>query len=259
MDKVKAEQFIVCPVWVFQSCPNRNYLAVYMALRSFTGEDLKSFPSREKLAERAEVCLSVVAKALRFLQGIGAVTIEHQYKNNQQISSLYILRADRPENLADLTYADRRGVPGDTASRPVPAYTPSPVPAYTVGVYPDTHRTRTKELEPINYNQDKDGKPKPSNDFEEFLSQVRAAYPKRNGNYEWTRFSQRAKTAFKSKLSREQFLDAVRNYAKSAPDPQFTKMPSSFIAAHHDYIKPTQEQVASSKVIEIEDWKEIGA
>ena len=236
--------FRIIPDWVIDSRPSFAAMNLYLILKQYARNQGECYPSKRTLGTRLDLSERHITTLLNELESLGCITVETRSENGKSLSNLYRLPVQKGRGELQFRGEAQFHLGVKCTSEQGGSVLPT--------------KEKTIKEKTLKEKNTRDGD-KPSNDFEEFLSQVRAAYPKRNGNYEWTRFSQRAKTAFKSKLSREQFLDAVRNYAKSAPDPQFTKMPSSFIAAHHDYIKPTQEQVASSKVIEIEDWKEIGA
>lgn len=261
MDKIKSEPFIITPAWVWQACDNLTYLRVYEAIRSFANAELVAYPSRKIIAIRAGVSTRQVDRALNFLQGIGAIVIEHQFRNNQQVPSVYVFKNDRPAKYNDLTYADRRGDrAGDVSSERLDC----PV---EVGETGEANRTRTTELEPIKekekYKKEKEPSQK-AEAIEEFVSKVRAIYPKREGNMGWLYFTQRAATHFKTVKSKDDFLLAVQNYknecAKLETSPRHVMMPSTFIAKHGDYVNLTQESCPPRKVLTMADvapWKEI--
>lgn len=276
------------PAWVFIATPEMSYQTVYVALRSFAGADRSAFPSRERISTRARVSCSVVDRALRHFKEIGAIVVEHQYQNNKQRPSVYVFKDDCPAKFERLDFADRCPVSEDEVS----AY---PVSTDNNTLSPETNRTKTIELEPIKekekYKKEKEPSQK-AEAIEEFVSKVRAIYPKRSGNMGWKYFTQRAATHFKTAKSKDDFLLAVASYKKECADlgrgPDFIKQPASFIAAHYDYITTPQEQsgifdgisfepgwgdtprkqieiddewpaMGASKVIKIAPWKEIGA
>jgi hypothetical protein len=253
MSKVKAGQFLMMPIWVFLATPEMSYRTVYMILRSFAGIDRSAFPSRQRLATRAGVSCSVVDRALRHFKEIGAIVIEHQYLNNKQRPSVYVFKDDCPAKFEHLDFADRYPVTGDEVSRYL-------VSTDNDTLSPQTNRTISIELEPLK-EKEKILKEKETttkiDQITEFVNQVKAIYPKRDGNMGWMYFAQRAASHFKSAKSKSDFLLAVSAYKKECVDtgrlPQHVMMPSSFIVKHYDFIYQETESPTPKRVLTIDD------
>jgi hypothetical protein len=249
--EVKREPFVIMPIWVYNLKAGATFNQVYLAIQTFTDGNGQGFPTWEAIASRADVTERTVGRAIKFFKDRGAITVENQYRNNQQVQNLYTLPMDNPQN-----------------TRPDTGVTPSIRPDSTVtpALTPQSYRTRTIEQEPYKEKEkilkEKETTPK-TEAIEEFVSKVKASYPPRTGNMGWKYFTQRAASHFKTAKSKDDFLLAVSAYKKECAmletSPRHVMMPATFIAKHYDYIPTHQEQPAERKVIKIAPWKEIGA
>jgi hypothetical protein len=190
------------------------------------------------------------------LQKIGAVEVRHQYKDNRQVASLYLLRDDRPAELEGLVYADKRDANGDKA------YVGRCATSERVGASPVTHRTRSYELEPIKEKEKSIKREKenmPDHDaLTEFVNQVRAIYPEGCNNPGWASFTKKARTSLKTKTLKDKYLLAVRGYASTSPNFGYVKQPSSLMNLMDDYCEIALEAENEYRSVEArDDWGDL--
>jgi hypothetical protein len=131
------------PAWVYTDDRLTGIArAVYAALLSFADwQTGQCWPSHAALAQRSGFAVSSVQRALRLLQALGVVTLEHVSDARGQRSNRYTVRREQPEIAPD---------PSNSAvgqrDRGVRSERPR-------GVVRETDGTRTREQEPENENQ----------------------------------------------------------------------------------------------------------
>lgn len=135
-------RFSIVPEWILDANVSDRAIRLYSILARYAdNETLQAFPSRETLAKRAHCNAKAVTKAIDELVTIGAVTKQHRKQGDSYQSNLYTLRRVGPIQTPPRVNPDT-GVGSDL--------TPPRVP--------DDSLTRTTELEPENYIEQKQSK-----------------------------------------------------------------------------------------------------
>lgn len=88
-EKLIADNFFtIIPEWILYSDVSPQAIRLYGVLRRYADRDGSCFPSRKRLASDLRVeSTKPVDKALKELQTIGAITIEHRYTDNGDLQS----------------------------------------------------------------------------------------------------------------------------------------------------------------------------
>lgn len=221
--------FRIIPDWVADTGISFAAFMLYFRLKQYARNKSDCYPGKTALAQQMNVSERHVATLLQELETCGCITIEKRSENGKSLTNLYTLLAKpgrgelqfkgEVQFQTGVNYSSKEGC---------------------TTVHPKEKKIKEKKIKDTETGIES----KPEG-IEEFVSKVKRIYPARSGNMGWIYFTQRAATHFKTAKSKEDFLLAVQNYknecAKLETLPRHVMMPSSFIAKHYDYIKPTQE------------------
>ena len=109
--------FAILPEWILYSKKSPVAICVYAVLNRYANQQGTCFPSRKTIAEKIGVSIKAVDRALKELQELGAVHVEHRTVGEGEIlqyqSNIYHLITKHPSDKNDPTLGTKTTLPRD--------------------------------------------------------------------------------------------------------------------------------------------------
>jgi hypothetical protein len=109
--------FAILPEWILYSKKSPVAICVYAVLNRYANQKGTCFPSRKTIAEKIGVSIKAVDRALKELQELGAVHVEHRTVGEGEIlqyqSNIYHLITKHPSDKNDPTLGTKTTLPRD--------------------------------------------------------------------------------------------------------------------------------------------------
>lgn len=207
--------FAMIPEWVLDASLSPSAVVVYCTLARYANRESRTcYPSKETIAERAGLSLNTVSRCLAELKEVGAISSKRRNINGIPTSNVYILHMVGPNGVLQAGNEVEALVPNFEAL--VPNFE-AHLPNSGTRIRQSNQTKRTRNISPS------------SEDDEEKFQQFWSVYPKRKD-------VAKARVAFKkalSKASLEVIVAGAQRYAQARlnKDPQFTKLPTSWLNA----------------------------